>query len=69
MISDNDIGDEGLYRLSESLAVNDVLLALNLSGNRIKSDGAAKLSASLKTNTSLTRLNLSGWKRYPILLK
>ena len=62
---DNNIGDEGAAKISESLMINTTLTELYLhgglfTGNKIGAEGAAKISESLMTNTTLTKLDLSG---------
>jgi len=55
----NDIGDEGATKVSESLMTNTTLTELYLRSNKIGVEGAAKISESLMINTTLTTLNLN----------
>jgi hypothetical protein len=67
----NNIGNEGVIKLSEALQSNETLASLDISckaccfisfslntGNNIGEEGGIELSEALKSNTSLTSLNL-----------
>ena len=61
--TDYNIGAEGARALSESLKINTMLTALDLSGERgsnenIGEEGAIMIIEALKTNSTLTLLNI-----------
>ena len=61
-ISNNLIGDEGAIILSQGIAKNNSLIAINLSSNHILNSGIIELAKSLKSNSgnkTIKKLNLS----------
>lgn len=58
-LSNNNIGDKGLYVLATVLKVNKSIIDLNLSNNNINDIGAEAIARALQINKSIGILNLS----------
>lgn len=58
-LSFNNLGNESIDIISNSLSKSSSLLSLDLSSNNIQSEGASNLFKSLLNSSTITHLNIS----------
>ena len=62
LIGSNDFSSKGLYKLAQSLKINQSLQLLDVSRNAVgnRLEGLRELGKAMKVNTTLTQLTLDG---------